>query len=158
MLKHCHATAIEHRRGNSQRSLKSPNLSDKLHDNSSLNLSSSSSNLGSVINFSFVGNETSVDTESYVGSETSGTFLASPVLTTNSPNSSIVSSPGKLETVKHVRVNTKRSSYSSPEGLSMVSRACSYASLSIPEANIPQTPPQTNGKNFSIHNSTRILV
>ena len=147
MLKHCHATAIEHRRGNSQRSLKSPNLSNHLHDNSSLNLSSSSSNPGSVLNFSLVGNETSVDTASYAGSETSGTFLASPILTTTSANSSIVTPPGK--SVNRVQIDPKRSSYASPEGVSMVSRACSYVSLSIPEGNIPQSP-QTNGKNIYI--------
>lgn len=95
MLKHCHATAIEHQTRRSRRNLLQPQQ-PLTSDTSSLNSSSSSSSGGSSVNCSFAGSDTS----------TSSSF----VLTNN-------------------LVDSRRSSYSSPEPLSMASRASSYASL-----------------------------
>ena len=135
MLKHCHATAIEHRRGNSQRSLKSisgNNSGNNSPDNSSLNSSSSSSSTGSV-NCSFVGSETSAS---------SSFVLASPVManTSSIANTSINTSIS----VPNTHGDSRRSSYSSPEPLSMASRASSYASLSTTDGSLIHA----NGKIF----------
>ena len=138
MLKHCHATAIEHRRGNSQRSLKS-NSTQIQHasDNSSLNSSSSSSSNSSTtgsVNCSFVGSETSAS---------SSFVLASPVsvlgqtVTSTSPVDSITSTSNR-------QADSRRSSYSSPEPLSMASRTSSYASLSTTDGSLIHG----NGKTF----------
>ena len=136
MLKHCHATAIEHRRGNSQRSLKS-NSTQIQHasDNSSLNSSSSSSSNSSTtgsVNCSFVGSETSAS---------SSFVLASPVSvlgqTVTSPVASITSTSNR-------QADSRRSSYSSPEPLSMASRTSSYASLSTTDGSLIHG----NGKTF----------
>ena len=130
MLKHCHATAIEHRRGNSQRSLKSVNSPDNSSLNSSNSSSSGSSSTGSV-NCSFVGSETSAS---------SSFVLASPVsLQANTSSNCIantsISSSAIPNTGNHP-ADSRRSSYSSPEPLSMASRTSSYASLSTTDGSL----------------------
>ena len=141
MLKHCHATAIEHRRGNSQRSLKSiGNSPDNSSLNSSNSSSSGSSSTGSV-NCSFVGSETSAS---------SSFVLASPVSMANNSsniaNTSIntsISSSAIPNTGNSHPADSRRSSYSSPEPLSMASRTSSYASLSTTDGSLIHA----NGKN-----------
>ena len=128
MLKHCHATAIEHRRGNSQRSLKSVNSPDNSSLNSSNSSSSGSSSTGSV-NCSFVGSETSAS---------SSFVLASPVSMTNTSSNianTSISSSAIPNTGNHP-ADSRRSSYSSPEPLSMASRTSSYASLSTTDGSL----------------------
>ena len=137
MLKHCHATAIEHRRGNSQRSLKSVNSPNS--DNSSLNSSNSSSSGSSStgsVNCSFVGSETSAS---------SSFVLASPVSMANTSSNianTSISSSAIPNTGNHL-ADSRRSSYSSPEPLSMASRTSSYASLSTTDGSLIHA----NGKN-----------
>ena len=140
MLKHCHATAIEHRRGNSQRSLKSiGNSPDNSSLNSSNSSSSGSSSTGSV-NCSFVGSETSAS---------SSFVLASPVsLQANTSSNCIantsISSSAIPNTGNHP-ADSRRSSYSSPEPLSMASRTSSYASLSTTDGSL------IHGKNVFLY-------
>ena len=141
MLKHCHATAIEHRRGNSQRSLKSVNSPNS--DNSSLNSSNSSSSGSSStgsVNCSFVGSETSASSSFVLASPVSMANTSSNIANT-SINTSI-SSSAIPNTGNHL-ADSRRSSYSSPEPLSMASRTSSYASLSTTDGSLIHA----NGKN-----------
>ena len=110
MLKHCQATANEHRRSRRNLVVASGPSSSAL-DTTSLNgstssTSSSASSTGSV-NCSFAGSETSAS---------SSFVLGNPVAANQ--NSTILNP------------DSRRSSYSSPEPLSMASRTSSYASLS----------------------------
>jgi len=106
MLKHCHATAIEHQTRqqlrNSRRNLHYQNDNSSLNSSTSSSSSTNSSMIGSV-NCSFVGSETSAS---------SSFVLANPA-----------AAPDAVQ-------DSRRSSYSSPEPLSMASRTSSYASLS----------------------------
>lgn len=132
MLKHCHATAIEHRRGNSQRSLKSVNSPDNSSLNSSNSSSSGSSSTGSV-NCSFVGSETSASSSFVLASPVSMTNTSSNIANT-SINTSISSSA--IPNTGNHPADSRRSSYSSPEPLSMASRTSSYASLSTTDGSL----------------------
>ena len=148
MLKHCHATAIEHRRGNSQRSLKSiGNSPDNSSLNSSNSSSSGSSSTGSV-NCSFVGSETSASSSFVLASPVSMQANNSSNIANTSINTSI-SSSAIPNTGNHHPADSRRSSYSSPEPLSMASRTSSYASLSTTDGSLIHA----NGKNvfFYIH-------
>ena len=141
MLKHCHATAIEHRRGNSQRSLKSVNSPNS--DNSSLNSSNSSSSGSSStgsVNCSFVGSETSASSSFVLASPVSMANTSSNIANT-SINTSISSSA--IPNTGNHPADSRRSSYSSPEPLSMASRTSSYASLSTTDGSLIHA----NGKN-----------
>jgi len=136
MLKHCHATAIEHhRRGNSQRSLKSVNSPNS--DNSSLNSSSNSSSSGSSstgsVNCSFIGSETSASSSFVLASPVSMANTSSNIANT-SINTSISSSA--IPNTGNHPADSRRSSYSSPEPLSMASRTSSYASLSTTDGSL----------------------
>ena len=128
MLKHCQATANEHRRSRRNLVVASGPSSSAL-DTTSLNgstssTSSSASSTGSV-NCSFAGSETSAS---------SSFVLGNPVNAVNQ-NSTILNP------------DSRRSSYSSPEPLSMASRTSSYASLS------------TNGKlNCKNHSFEKYIV
>ena len=123
MLKHCQATANEHRRSRRNLVVASGPSSSAL-DTTSLNgstssTSSSASSTGSV-NCSFAGSETSAS---------SSFVLGNPAITQNST----ILNP-----------DSRRSSYSSPEPLSMASRTSSYASLSTNgELNCKQTADST---------------
>ena len=146
MLKHCHATAIEHRRGNSQRSLKSVNNSPN-SDNSSLNSSSfsGSSSTGSV-NCSLVGSETSASSSFVLASPVSLQANTSSNCIANTSINTLISSSAIPNTGNHP-ADSRRSSYSSPEPLLMASRTSSYASLSTTDGSLIHA----NGKIFLLY-------
>ena len=141
MLKHCHATAIEHRRGNSQRSLKSVNSPDNSSLNSSNSSSSGSSSTGSV-NCSFVGSETSASSSFVLASPVSLQANTSSNCIANTSINTLISSSAIPNTGNHP-ADSRRSSYSSPEPLLMASRTSSYASLSTTDGSLIHA----NGKN-----------
>ena len=142
MLKHCHATAIEHRRGNSQRSLKSVNNSPN-SDNSSNSSSSGSSSTGSV-NCSLVENETSASSSFVLASPVSLQANTSSNCIVNTSINTLISSSAIPNTGNHP-ADSRRSSYSSPEPLSMASRTSSYASLSTTDGSL------IHGKNVFLY-------
>lgn len=91
------------------------------HDNSSLNSSSSSSSSAGSVNCSFVGSETSAS------------------------SSFVLASPSKSQVIS----DSRRSSYSSPEPLSMASRTSSFASLSTTDGFVQGTGPRTTIKIYA---------
>ena len=146
MLKHCHATAIEHRRGNSQRSLKSiGNSPDNSSLNSSNSSSSGSSSTGSV-NCSFVGSETSASSSFVLASPVSLQANTSSNCIANTSINTLISSSAIPNTGNHP-ADSRRSSYSSPEPLLMASRTSSYASLSTTDGSLIHA----NGKIFLLY-------
>ena len=153
MLKHCQATANEHRR--SKRSLHG--------DNASLNGSTSSSSASSTgsVNCSFAGSETSASSSFVLGNPNNNSpvhhlqsSLSSPPVTpvTGNPgnnNSRRISSGLTSLTSTTTIGDSRRSSYSSPEPLSMASRTSSYASLSTTDGLVQGTGPRTTVKIYA---------
>ena len=146
MLKHCQATANEHRR--SKRSLHG--------DNASLNgstSSSSSSSTGSV-NCSFAGSETSASSSFVLGNPNNSLPVHQSSSPGGGPGNPGNNNPRGISGLTSLTSTTtigdsRRSSYSSPEPLSMASRTSSYASLSTTDGLVQGSGPRTTVKIYA---------